>query len=264
MLDTSSPFAPSVTLPAAEARMDVATRRLRKAVIACELAPGEFIHEAALVERFGLGRAGIRVALTALSAQGFVSRHARQGWRIAPVDGALIEAVLDGRRRLEPSLAVQRLSGQTRDMLISLLGVMESVFGRSEPAALATARLAERQLRDLLVSSAGTFARRWLAEIWDHADRILHLLDLTGHPITPPDRRALAAALIAGDADAARFAITQENERFAGALARGFMAVSARPTQPAARSARRRTARPATATTDSPIPLPIPLSKEQQ
>ncbi|SFH93690.1 DNA-binding transcriptional regulator, GntR family [Bosea sp. OK403] len=264
MLDTSSPFAPSVTLPAAEARMDVATRRLRKAVIACELAPGDFIHEAALVERFSLGRAGIRVALTALSGEGFVSRHARQGWRIAPVDGALIEAMLDGRRRLEPSLAAQRLNGQARDLLISLLGVMESVFGRSEPAALATARLAERQLRDLLVISAGAFTRRWLGEIWDHTDRILRLLELAGHPVAPPDRRALAAALIAGDADAARFAITQENERFANALAHGFMAMSARLAQPAARSARRRTARSATATTDTPIPLPIPLSKEQQ
>lgn len=244
--------------------MDVATRRLRKAVIACELAPGDFIHEAALAERFSLGRAGIRVALTALSAQGFVSRHARQGWRIAPVDGALIEAVLDGSRRLEPSLAAQRLNGQSRDLLISLLGVMESVFGRSEPAALATARLAERQLRDLLVSSAGSFARRWLGEIWDHADRILRLLDLAGHPVAPPDRRALAAALIAGDADAARFAISQENERFADALAHGFLAASARLAQPAARSARRRTARPTTAAPDTPIPLPIPLSKEQQ
>lgn len=257
MLDTSSPFGSTSAAPAAEARMDVASRRLRKAMIACELEPGTFIHEAALAERYGLGRASIRVALTELVTAGFVSRHARQGWRIEPIDGPLIAAVLDGRRRLEPSLATQRLGKHTRDALTSLLGMVDSVSGRAEPAALATARAAERRIRDALAASAGPFARRWLCEIWDHADRILRQFDLSGHVIAPPDRRALVTALIAGDADAAALAIAQENDRFADAVAHGFMAISPRLGQPAARSARRRAARPIT---DNPIPL----TKEQQ
>lgn len=261
MLDTSSPFTAQPAAPIAEARLEVATRRLRKAVVACELTPGEFIHEAALAERFGLGRASVRVALTELAAARFVSRHARQGWRIAPVDGALIAAVLDGRRRLEPSLATQRLDEPARSGATILLGMVRSVSGRTEPAALATARSAERQLRDLLAANTGAFALRWLSEIWDHADRIVRMLDLSGHPILPADLADLVAALTAGDSRAALRAIVQDNQRFSDALAQGFLATSTQLSRPAARSARRRSARrPAAATHDQPTPL----SKEQQ
>lgn len=260
MLDTSSPFVAAATAPIAEARLDVATRRLRKAIVTCELTPGEFIHEAALAERFGLGRASVRVALTELAAARFVSRHARQGWRIAPIDATLIAAVLDGLRRLEPSLATQALPEPARSGAVTLLGMVNSVSGRSEPAALATARSAERQLRELLAAGAGAFAHRWLHEIRDHADRIVRRLDLAGHPILPADLGDLVAALIAGDPEAATQAIARDHRSFADALAHGFLALSAQPSAPPARSARRGGRRPAVTTADQPISL----TKEQQ
>ena len=259
MLDTSPAFAPSPSLPVAETQLDVATRRLRKAIVSCELAPGAFVHEAALTERFALGRAGIRVALTELSVAGFVERHARQGWQIAPVDGALVVAVLDGRGRLEPSLATLQPSGQTQAALAALLGVMDSVSGRAEPVALATARSAERQLRNLLAAATGTLARRWLGDIWDHAERIVRMLDLAGHPIAPAELGDLVSALAAGDAEAASLAIAAEHRRFTEALAHGLMLTASRPAQPQARSARR-ARRTATITSEQPRPL----SKEQQ
>ncbi|HEV7260278.1 MAG TPA: GntR family transcriptional regulator [Bosea sp. (in: a-proteobacteria)] len=261
MLDTSSPFSPVATAPIAEARLDVATRRLRKAIVGCELAPGEFIHESALAERFGLGRASIRVALTELAAARFVSRHARQGWRIAPIDGALIAAVLDGRRRLEASLAAQSLPEPAGSNAVALLGMLRSVTGRPEPAALATARAAERQLRDLIAAGAGAFARDWLEEIWDHADRIVRMLDVAGHPILPADLGDLVTALIAADSEAASRALAREHQRFADALAHGFLAASAQLSRPPARSARRRSKRRTGVTTADRSP---PLTKEQQ
>ncbi|MCU4179079.1 GntR family transcriptional regulator [Bosea sp. BH3] len=258
MLDAASPFAPA---PIAEARLDVATRRLRQAIVTCELAPGDFAHEAGLAERFGLGRASVRVALTELAAARFVSRHARQGWRIAPIDGALIAAVLDGRRRLEPSLAAHRLSEPALSTAVTLLGMVQSVSGRTELAALATARAAERQLRNLLAAGAGVFAGDWLGGIWDHWDRIVRMLDLSGHAIPPADLGELVAALKAGDADLARRAIEREHREFADAVAHGFLAISAQPPRPHARSARKRGA------PLSPLiaaDRPIPLSKEKQ
>jgi DNA-binding GntR family transcriptional regulator len=260
MLDTSSPFATATSAPVAEARLDVATRRLRKAIVSCELTPGEFIHEAALAERFGVGRASIRVALTELAAARFVSRHARQGWRIAPIDGALIAAVLDASLRLEASLAAQTLAEPAASSAVALLGMVRSVSGRPEPAALATARAAERQLRDLIAAGAGAFARDWFEEIWDHADRIVRMLDLAGHPILPADLGEVVTALIAGDSAKAARAIAQEHQRFADALAHGFLAASAQLSRPPARSARRRNARRAAVTTADRSHL----TKEQQ
>ncbi len=259
MLDTSSAFAPSPSPPLAEPRIDVATRRLRKAIVSCELTPGEFVHEAALAERFSVGRAGVRVALTELSAAGFVSRHARQGWRIAPVDAALIAAVLDGRRRLEPSLATLRLSEQAQVAAAALLGMIDTISGRAEPAVVTTARAAERQLRDLLAASVGPMARRWLGDIWDHAERIVRMLDLAGHPIAPARLNDLLAALAAGDATAATGAIAQEHRCFTEALAHAFLVTASRLAQPTARSARRRAARGTATAAD-----PRSLSKEQQ
>ena len=200
MLDASSPFLPASI---AEALLDVASRRLRTAIVSCELTPGDFVHEAALAERFGLGRASVRVALTELAAGRFVSRHARQGWRIAPIDGALIGAVIDGRRRLEPALAAHRLAEPALSTATALLGMVQSVSGRTELAALATARAAERQLRNLLAAGAGVFASDWLGEIWDHSDRIVRMLDLGGHAIPSADLGELVAALGAGDSDLA-------------------------------------------------------------
>jgi len=258
MLDATSPFAPA---PGAEARLDVATRRLRQAIVACELVPGDFVHEAGLADRFRLGRASIRVALTELAAARFVTRHARQGWRIAPIDGALIAAVLDGRRRLEPSLAAHKLTEPALSTAMTLLGMIQSVSGRTELAALATARAAERQLRNLLAAGTGVFAAGWLSGIWDHSDRIVRMLDLGGHAMPPADLGELVAALKAEDADLARKAIEREHQHFANAVAHGFLAMSAQPSRPQARSARRR------GTHQSPLTAadrPIPLPKEKQ
>ncbi|WP_342358879.1 GntR family transcriptional regulator [Terrarubrum flagellatum] len=245
MFDASSPFARLATPPGAEPRIETATRRLRQAVVSCDLAPGAFVNEASLVERFSLGRAGVRVALTALSAAGFVSRHARQGWRIAPIDGRLVEAVLDARRRLEPSLATLRPTDADRKTLLQLSETVAAASGRTERAALATARAADRQLRNLLAAAADDIGRRWFADMWDHADRIIRSLDLAGHPIPADDRRALIDAIAAGDETTARQAIEQDIERYATAVARGLMATDARRQEPAPRSARRRLARPA-------------------
>ena len=258
MLDASSPFLPA---PNAEALLDVASRRLRTAVVSCELTPGDFVHEAALAERFGLGRASVRVALTELAAGRFVSRHARQGWRIAPIDGALIGAVIDGRRRLEPTLAVHRLAEPALSTATALLGMVRSVSGRTELAALATARAAERQLRNLLAAGAGVFASDWLGEIWDHSDRIVRMLDLNGHAIPSADLSELVAALSAGDGDLAKRAIERDQKRFADAIAYSFLAMSAQPARPQARSARRgRAPQSPLVTADRPIPP----SKEKQ
>jgi DNA-binding GntR family transcriptional regulator len=258
MLDATSPF---VTAPTAEARLDVALRRLRIAIVSCELVPGDFVHEAALADRFGLGRAGVRVALTELAAARFVSRHARQGWQIAPIDGALIRAVIDGRRRLEPALATHTPPEPALAMATALLGMVQSVSGRHELAALATGRATERQLRNLLAAGAGLFAGDWLAQIWDHSDRILRMLDLAGHPVPPADLGELVAALAAGDADRARRAINDDHRRFADAIAHSFLAISAQPARPQARSARRRNAVPSPLVTAD---RPIPPSKETQ
>lgn len=241
MLDKSSPFAsPQPPFGTAEAGYVVAIRRLRRAIVTCELAPGTFVGEADLVARFALGRAAVRVALTELAAAKFVSRHARQGWRVAPVNGALSRDVLAALARLEPVLIDTAPDAATKAALIEAAGILDTVIGRDEPQAVTMARAAARRIRELLAAGANGFLRDWLLCAWDHADRIVRQLELVGYAVPVADLRDLVQALCDGDLAAAARALRKDQSRFADALARGFLAKAEFFAPGDARSARRR------------------------
>jgi len=222
MLD-SSPFsvrAPSIP----ESHSVVAGRRLRQAFVRCELLPGNYVHEADLEERFGLRRAAVRVALTELAVAGFVTRHARQGWLVAPVDGPLAGAIVEARSRLEPALLEKPLDDRCRSTLQGLRGAIEAIWGRDDPAAHVTARRLCRQALDLLAQNAGRFIETWLRDLWDHAERLTRSLELAGQTLAPGDLRPLLDALLGGDREAALQALRDDETRFRDAVARGFLA----------------------------------------
>jgi hypothetical protein len=92
----------------------------------------------------------------------------------------------------------------------------------------------------VLAARADELTRRWLAELWDHRDRIVAALDHTGAAIPTADRSPLIAALAAGNRAAAatwlKRDVTRDTKRITAAVARTnlFAAVAD------ARSARRR------------------------
>src|SRR4051794_12665346 len=90
---------PSARLPGADPQIAQAVRRLRTALVRCEIEPGQFVAEQAVAEHFGLGRAAVRTALTALEVAGLVTRRPRQGWRAAPITETLLHAIGAGRLR---------------------------------------------------------------------------------------------------------------------------------------------------------------------
>ncbi len=218
----------------------IAVRRLRRAIVACELAPGAFFGEAELAARFALGRAAVRVALTELAAAKFVSRHARQGWRVAPVNGELSHDVLAALVRLEPALIEASINAATKAALAEAAGILETVIGRDEPQALAMARASARRIRELLAAGTGGFLRDWLVCAWDHADRIVRRLEIAGYSVPVADPRECVQALRDGDRVAAARALRKDQSRFADALARGFLAKAELLSSDSARSARRR------------------------
>ena len=205
MLDSASPFAAAMP-PGAETMNALAYRRLRRAVVGLELAPGSLAGEAELAERFRLGRASVRVALTRLSVAGLVEAQPRHGWRIAPVTGALVGEVAAARRALEPSLAQVRPSAKEADRLATLIAMNQALREQDGPA-LVTARVNDRLLLDLLAARLDRLRARWLGEAWDHAERIGLVLDGSGTPWRPPERDRLVAALLARDEAAARHEI---------------------------------------------------------
>lgn len=239
-----SPAPPSP--PGAAPRIELAVQRLHRAIVSCELAPGAIAHESALVERFRLGRAAVRVALTRLESTGLVVRQARQGWRVAPLDGVHVTALIAARRQIEPSLARRSLSADEARQLRPLVAAVSAAAGQWEPAILATARAAERRIRDLLAETSGPLARRWFAEIADHSSRIVRALEIAGQKVSPADLGPLVEALASSDSIAAEAIIRSEIDGFEIAVARAMLAMPAAE-KAAIRRPRRRSHRPAEA-----------------
>lgn len=212
--------------PAAESDIAFASLRLRQALVRCELAPGTYVHEGDLAQRFGLGRAAVRVALTELATAGFVARHARQGWRVAAVDGALASAIIEARTRIEPALVEKPLDERSIALLGSLRGAIDAVIGRDDPSARTMAQQLCRQALDLLAKRAGGFIETWLRDLWDHTERLLRSLELAGAAPPAIDPRHLLDALLRGDRAAALAALQDEQKRFTDAVAHGFLAAA--------------------------------------
>lgn len=226
--------------PGADPQTAQAVRRLRAALIRCEIEPGQFVAEHAIAERFGLGRAAVRVALTTLEVSGLVTRRPRQGWRATPITEHLLQAVGDGRLRLELALADIKISAVDRSRLDQLAGIVAALGDRSDRQAVLTVRPADRQIRDVLAARTDELTRRWLAELWDHRDRVVTMLDHAGIVVPSADRTPLIAALTKGDRKAAaswlKREIARETRLIAAAVARSNILA----TVSSARSARRR------------------------
>ncbi|MGO4125980.1 GntR family transcriptional regulator [Inquilinus sp. YAF38] len=203
MYDSSSPFA-QIRPPGAEPKTAFALKRLRRAVIECELRPDAECSEPELAKRFGLGRAAVRTALTTLAAEGLVAVEPRRGWRVAPLTGALIGDVIRARKAVEPGLADLRLSPAAVAGLMALTRMGVALQGREDRQALVTLRATDRQILDQLASQAGGLVGGWLDQVWNQADRITAFFDLAGRHHQPIGREPLITALAAGDAAAAR------------------------------------------------------------
>ena len=231
---------PQSRLPGADPQITQAVRRLRTALVRCEIEPGQFVAEQEIAERFGLGRAAVRVALTVLETAGLVARRPRQGWRAEPITADMLRAVAAGRLRLEPALAEIRLSAADRSRLDQLVGIVAALGDRADRQAVLTVRPADRQIRDALAARTDELTRRWLAELWDHRDRIVTALEHAGVTIPTTDRTPLIAALTVGNRKAAANWLKRDSAReeklIAAAVERTDMLAAA----PAGRSARRR------------------------
>jgi DNA-binding GntR family transcriptional regulator len=65
--------------------IDVALTKMKKAIVCCELAPGEKLKVAELSKTYGLSSSPIREALNRLTQDGVVEASDNKGFRVAPI-----------------------------------------------------------------------------------------------------------------------------------------------------------------------------------
>lgn len=223
MYDPSSPMLRPVMsgdgVPAPEAKARFAEDRLLDAVIWCEIAPGEIVSEADVMDRFGLTKAAARSGLMRLGYDGWATPQPRTGWRVLSVSGALIGQVLDARRLAEPALADVALGAEALNELEQISRILDVLAERQEAGALVSYNHYLNRVDGILLESINPFTARHLRRLWHHTARITHYLedDSADQRLKRNDAPALTRALLAGDRTAilaARNALIDAQEAF--------------------------------------------------
>lgn len=92
---------------------DDAYLRMKRDILLCQLPPGSAVTEPALMSRYALGKSSIRIALTRLIHEGYVTSRPRKGYRVAEITLKDVEEVFELRAQLEAMsarLAVGRVN----------------------------------------------------------------------------------------------------------------------------------------------------------
>ena len=191
---------------AGDSRADQAYAVLRREIVACRLAPGARLTEAELTERFGIGKASLRIALQRLSQEGFVTSIPRQGYRVVPVTLRDVEEVFALRLALEP-LAAQLAAGHVDR---AELEALEQACRHRTDAAMRDQidqfLDANRRFHMAIAEASGNRRLcRMLSELMDEMSRLVALGfgAENERPNIEQDHLKLIDHLVAGEAEAA-------------------------------------------------------------
>jgi DNA-binding GntR family transcriptional regulator len=119
-----------------ETRTQDVTRRLREAIHAGHLEPGQPVRQEAVAEEFGVSRIPVREALRQLEAEGLVVIRPHSGARVARLDFAECDEIYRIRERLEPlalSESIKTITDEQAAHAASL--VRELAVVRHDPVA---------------------------------------------------------------------------------------------------------------------------------
>lgn len=89
---------------------ELATARLREAILSGELPPGEKLHQDRLAELLGISRTPLRAALTTLAQTGLVSYESNRGFFVREFSFSEVTAAFEVRAELE-AMACQLAAG---------------------------------------------------------------------------------------------------------------------------------------------------------
>jgi DNA-binding GntR family transcriptional regulator len=80
-------------------------RLIRRAILTCELQPGQELREQILAEQYRVSRSPIRDSLLRLEQENLVTVLPRQGYRVNPISMAYVEDIFGLRLLIEPACA---------------------------------------------------------------------------------------------------------------------------------------------------------------
>jgi DNA-binding GntR family transcriptional regulator len=146
--------------------------RLRHAIVRLELAPGEAVSEAQLVETFGYSKAAVRAALARLRAEGLVVAEPRRGHVIAPLTMRDVLEIYDLRLLLEPPAAEAAAGRIDPDELARLQALAEPEVDFDDAKSAERFLSANRTIHLAIAETAGNGRTvRILERLLDDSER---------------------------------------------------------------------------------------------
>lgn len=199
----------SMTARRAAARRTVA-ERLRDDIVNGTFPPGERLIELHLSKRYDVGRAAVRSALVELDLQGLVQRETNRGATVRRISVAEAVEITEARMVLESLVArraAERCTSAGRRELMDLVKAMDVAVKGDDKAAYS-------RLNRQLHAALARIARHEVADelITNLRDRAVHQqFQLSGLPGRAKEslsqHRAIAAAVVAGEPDAAEISM---------------------------------------------------------
>jgi DNA-binding GntR family transcriptional regulator len=107
---------------------------LREAILAGEIAPGQWIRQEEVAARLGASRLPVREALRMLEAEGLTEHAANRGSRVPLLDRHEVDVVYRMRERLEPLALAESLPHLTEEQIAHLESVQERIEARDDLA----------------------------------------------------------------------------------------------------------------------------------
>lgn len=203
--------------------------RMRAAILALDLAPGERLTERGLEASFEASRTPARAALMRLETEGLVQRVGR-GWIVAPIDLSEIRALAELREAVEAAavrLTVGRASDADIAAVMELLQAAQPSRSACEAGAEGEAGL--RAGTDFHVELARLSANAFMTDAVGASmvrlarTRWLEIRTPQARETAWSEHRAILAAVMARDADTAARLLVEHvhgtNERLLASLA---------------------------------------------
>ena len=195
---------------------DTVAQRIRGAIIAGELHPGDRLVEQKLAAMLGISQVTVREALQELEHQGFVRRISNKGSYVTMLDAEDIQQILEVRLPLE-ALAVEWAAGRANPEaaleLERLVNEMESAVGEFDRARFHRADL---EFHSLIWRLAGNkYLEKVLCELVSSLFAfVLSIQERQDFEEAVHQHRRILAALLSGDVAQARTVFFEETQQF--------------------------------------------------
>jgi DNA-binding GntR family transcriptional regulator len=179
---------------------------IKRAIIRCDLDPGQSVSEAYLAQRFGLSRAVVRPALKRLFQEQFVQMAGGQRYVIPPITLKDVLNVFELRILLEPAAARQaagRISAEDLDHLRDLCAVQ---YRPGDRESAETFLKSNTEFHVTVARAAGNdLLTEVIQNLLDREERFNHLSHMLNdrNAAALHEHSELVEALVAGDGDRA-------------------------------------------------------------